>query len=222
MTRDKYYCTTCSKLKTPDGPFPLEPGDKVNFPQQSRVGQYIRVRSVTGTVLEVLTKTALVRYKGENYQVGRLDVTPVDAPNALTYSFSELCECSKESVEDQPEATNVFQKISFEDNGQDFQEWVTKDGRVIDCQPFQAFIWVGCEVKITGNQLFFRNSAALDFHPMRHKVTQVTSVDPSYQVGFLAAMADQLDKERYTTDTQYKYGHNVALFNKKHERNVEL
>lgn len=99
MTSDRYYCAACNKLKRPDGPFPLEPGDKVNFPLQSSMSRSIRMRSVTGTVLEVLTKTAIVRHKGENYQVGRLDVTPVDAPNALTYSFSELCECSKESVE---------------------------------------------------------------------------------------------------------------------------
>lgn len=41
--------------------------------------------------------------------------------------------------------TNV-QKISFVDSGQDFTEFYVRDGVVIDCQPFQATIWVGFKV----------------------------------------------------------------------------
>ncbi|MEM8550198.1 MAG: hypothetical protein AAGF10_05350, partial [Verrucomicrobiota bacterium] len=36
-------------------------------------------------------------------------------------------------------------KITFEDHGQDFLWWVidTKTGKIIDCGPFQAWVW--CE-----------------------------------------------------------------------------
>ncbi len=36
--------------------------------------------------------------------------------------------------------------ITFEDHGQDFLRWVIQDGKVIECEPFQAGIWVGKEV----------------------------------------------------------------------------
>lgn len=39
--------------------------------------------------------------------------------------------------------------ITFEDNGQDFLEWdVNEQGIVIDCRPFQKWMWCGCKVDI--------------------------------------------------------------------------
>lgn len=41
--------------------------------------------------------------------------------------------------------------IHFEDKGQDFLTWtVDADGLVIDCQPFQAWLWVGMRVLAPG------------------------------------------------------------------------
>lgn len=35
-------------------------------------------------------------------------------------------------------------KIRFEDQGQDFLWWVVNDyGRVVNCGPFQASVWIG-------------------------------------------------------------------------------
>lgn len=38
------------------------------------------------------------------------------------------------------------QRISFRDSGQDFTEFLVRDGVVIDCQPFQGAIWVGTKL----------------------------------------------------------------------------
>lgn len=37
-------------------------------------------------------------------------------------------------------------RIEFADHGQDFTDWYVKDGIVIDCQPFQARLWIGTKV----------------------------------------------------------------------------
>jgi len=36
--------------------------------------------------------------------------------------------------------------VYFQDLGQDFTEWDIEDGVVTDCQPFQAWLWVGTKV----------------------------------------------------------------------------
>jgi len=37
--------------------------------------------------------------------------------------------------------------IFFVDDGQDFLEWdINDNGEVVDCRPFQAFVWVGTKV----------------------------------------------------------------------------
>jgi len=38
----------------------------------------------------------------------------------------------------------MTRQIEFEDHGQDFLTWtINRLGRVVDCQPFQASVWVG-------------------------------------------------------------------------------
>lgn len=39
-----------------------------------------------------------------------------------------------------------MQTVSFEDHGQDFLEWDIKDGEVVACRPFQAWLWNGVKV----------------------------------------------------------------------------
>jgi hypothetical protein len=37
--------------------------------------------------------------------------------------------------------------ITFEDQGQDFLTWtIDETGLVVDCKPFQGFVWCGCTV----------------------------------------------------------------------------
>jgi len=39
--------------------------------------------------------------------------------------------------------------VHFEDHGQDFLEWDLEDGKVVDCRPFQAWLWNGSRVHST-------------------------------------------------------------------------
>lgn len=36
--------------------------------------------------------------------------------------------------------------VHIEDHGQDFLEWDIKDGVVVDCRPFQGWLWNGTKV----------------------------------------------------------------------------
>jgi hypothetical protein len=40
----------------------------------------------------------------------------------------------------------TVERITLEDQGQDFTEWYVRDGIVIDCQPSQGTYWVGCKL----------------------------------------------------------------------------
>jgi len=42
-----------------------------------------------------------------------------------------------------------MQTIHFEDHGQDFLEWDIEDGAVVDCRPFQGWLWNGTKVHST-------------------------------------------------------------------------
>lgn len=42
-----------------------------------------------------------------------------------------------------------MQTIIFEDHGQDFLEWDIKDGIVVECRPFQGWLWNGTKVHNT-------------------------------------------------------------------------
>ena len=39
--------------------------------------------------------------------------------------------------------------VYFEDHGQDLLEWDIKDGVVVDCRPFQGWVWNGTRVHNT-------------------------------------------------------------------------
>lgn len=36
--------------------------------------------------------------------------------------------------------------LHFEDKGQDFLRWTVKDGVVVNCEPFQGWLWNGTKV----------------------------------------------------------------------------
>ena len=42
-----------------------------------------------------------------------------------------------------------MQTVIFEDHGQDFLEWDIEDGVVVDCRPFQSWLWNGTKVHST-------------------------------------------------------------------------
>ncbi len=39
--------------------------------------------------------------------------------------------------------------VEFEDHGQDFLEWDIQDGVVVDCRPYQGWLWKGTKVHNT-------------------------------------------------------------------------
>ncbi len=46
-----------------------------------------------------------------------------------------------------PALGSAVTRITFEDHHQDFLTWeIDADGYVVDCQPFQEWVWVGCRV----------------------------------------------------------------------------
>jgi len=100
MSRDKYHCPVCGKLKRIEGPVTMALGDKVNFTITAVNGREVRAKAAKGTLVELQPLSAIVSCKGVLHQVKRDSVTPEDAPNPLTYAFSELCECPKETGED--------------------------------------------------------------------------------------------------------------------------
>lgn len=42
--------------------------------------------------------------------------------------------------------------VYLEDHGQDFLEWDIEDGMVVDCRPFQGWLWKGTKVHNTNIQ----------------------------------------------------------------------
>lgn len=99
--------------------------------------------------------------------------------------------------------------ITFEDRGQDFTEWVIHNGIVIDCQPFQARVWVGKEVRVEGNKAYIRvgDSAV----PINYRVVSIEDTDEAYFQGFNDANSGKKDGSLYESNKQYRYGFNVAM-----------
>jgi len=42
--------------------------------------------------------------------------------------------------------TKTRMRVTFEDHGQDFLRWDIEDGVVVDCQPFQGWVWNGVKI----------------------------------------------------------------------------
>lgn len=75
----------------------------------------------------------------------------------------------------------MLTKIHFQDKGQDFTEWTVNDeGVVVDCQPFQASVWVGLKIynwpcKV-GQKPYFRVPGH-GKQKLNYKITKIESVD---------------------------------------------
>lgn len=105
----------------------------------------------------------------------------------------------------------IFNTIEFVDCGQDFTEWVLRNGFVIDCQPFQSRIWLGCEVKMIDRAVFVRRAASDKFSLVRYPAKSVSDTDPMYVQGFEAFQEGVHETpERFRGKEQYQFGYNVA------------
>lgn len=105
----------------------------------------------------------------------------------------------------------IFNTIEFVDCGQDFTEWVLRNGIVIDCQPFQARVWVGCEVRMINRTVFVRRPASEKYSPIKYPAKSVSDTDPMYVQGFEAFQAGCHETpEQFRGVEQYQFGYNVA------------
>lgn len=98
----RYRCSSCHK------PLPIDHsvikvGDKVNFCLQvtkvTKNGTSVKMSERTGTVISINSPRVEVIYRGSRQWLELTDVTPYDAPNALTVAFQGLCECNGDNHE---------------------------------------------------------------------------------------------------------------------------
>jgi hypothetical protein len=70
--------------------------------------------------------------------------------------------------------------IVFVDDGQDFLEWdIDGEGKVVDCRPFQAWLWVGMVVQNktirTGDHITYKAKDGAR-HTLVHAVENVKQI----------------------------------------------
>ena len=104
--------------------------------------------------------------------------------------------------------------IKFLDQGQDFLEWIVNNGVIIDCQPFQFKFWVGKKVIIKNNDILFYCRGKNHFHSLAQTVSEIKNTDEYYQRGYNDGISNQKNSADYSSNDQYKFGFNVALYNK--------
>lgn len=70
-------------------------------------------------------------------------------------------------------------RITFEDHGQDFITWkLDNNGVVVDCMPFQAFVWCGVRVELSrklqvGDIVAFRRAGEIHINTIRYPVAEI-------------------------------------------------
>lgn len=95
-SRDKRLCPDCEKFLPVDRS-KITIGDEVTFVTTSGSSNKVRFSTKQGVVEAVLPENALmIKYRGRSIVRLRGDVTPIDAPNALTLAFSGVCKCSNQ------------------------------------------------------------------------------------------------------------------------------
>lgn len=84
------------------------------------------------------------------------------------------------------EPPKLTKTVRFEDHGQDFLEFDIEDGKVIDCRPFQASIWVGCKVVNTtvrkGSFLNILTKSERLRITLKYPIEKVKKLKLSYQI----------------------------------------
>lgn len=99
--------------------------------------------------------------------------------------------------------------IKFEDHGQDFLEWIVRNGVIIDCQPFQYKVWVGKKVRIEGNIILVKEN---DYMPVNYPVISITDTERDYKNGFEDGYTHKAPQHAYAESDQYRFGFNVAQY----------
>ncbi|WP_027671281.1 hypothetical protein [Rheinheimera baltica] len=112
-----------------------------------------------------------------------------------------------EEIKEQPK----FQTIQFVDKGQDFLEWIVRDGIVIDCQPFQFTIWTGGSVQINDDQVFYKPKNKTGVFPLKPLIDTITTTHPDYVAGYEDGLINQ-ENENASTSEQYQFGYRAAVY----------
>lgn len=71
------------------------------------------------------------------------------------------------------------QRIFLEDHGQDFLRWDIEDGVVVDCQPFQGWLWIGTKVynkKIAPGDILEISTKTLEHTTLNYPVEKVVNL----------------------------------------------
>lgn len=71
--------------------------------------------------------------------------------------------------------------LHLADQGQDFLWWEVKDGEVIDCGPFLAWLWKGARLIddhiVVGNRPFIERAANGDYAVLHYPVERIEYLD---------------------------------------------
>lgn len=99
---NKYRCSSCHK-PLPIDHSQIKVGDKVTFSYQvmkiTKNRTSIKISERTGTVVSISSPRVEIIYRGSRQWLELTDVTPYDAPNALTAALQGLCECKGDNHE---------------------------------------------------------------------------------------------------------------------------
>lgn len=141
---------------------------------------------------------------------------------AMGYKSHQAFLSVSEKSKTQPE----FKTFRFEDQGQDFYEFVTVDGLIVDCQPHQANVWCGMRGSVLPFTdqfiiVFDRYSKPEEFSTLGYfeksstlnyaAEVDVTPLD--YQKGFLSFLSGNPAPEIGEESEQFVMGYNVASWN---------
>lgn len=119
-----------------------------------------------------------------------------------------------------------FKTVEFTQEGQDFKEFITMDGLIVDCQPYQAEVWCG----LRGSILPFSNQFRLirgryispeQFDTLKHyEESQFISYEATprdtplaYKQGFMSFLRGDGKPDRKTAPKEFVYGYNAAAWN---------
>lgn len=71
--------------------------------------------------------------------------------------------------------------IHFEDNGQDFLQFIVENDKVVEAKPFQSKIWEGAsipvEIVIVGERCPIHHPPHINFGYLKHKVEKIEIID---------------------------------------------
>ncbi|OKP27651.1 hypothetical protein [Serratia fonticola] len=99
---NKHRCSLCHK-PLPIDHSQIKVGDKVTFSYQvtkmTQTKTSVKISERTGTVVSISSPRVEIIYRGSRQWLELTDVTPYDAPNALTVAFQGLCECNGDNHE---------------------------------------------------------------------------------------------------------------------------